>query len=71
MAQESFVARRYPTSSWPTGIQIRDAHTVTLPGIYQIAIGMYREGSNERLPAFSVEGTPLGDHFLTEALAIR
>ncbi|MBC7257286.1 MAG: hypothetical protein H5T66_14400, partial [Chloroflexi bacterium] len=37
-------------------------------GDYSIEVGLYDLASGERLPAFSEDGQPLGDHVLLGAL---
>lgn len=59
----------WPTSAWRARDRIVDRHTLVLDaeapeGEYQIEVGLYDLGSGKRLPAFSEDGQPLGDHIL-------
>lgn len=65
-----------PTGGWVAGEYVTDHYEISIaadapPGSYHIAVGMYQEGNNARLPAFSTEGTPLGDRILLGPLEVR
>lgn len=52
----------YPTSKWRVGETIIDNYTLTLPpdlpaGKYDLQLGMYLLGTNERLPLFNADGS--------------
>jgi 4-amino-4-deoxy-L-arabinose transferase-like glycosyltransferase len=58
------LAGRYPTSLWRTGDTVQDVHLITIPanlpvGAYQLAIGIYRLETLQRLAATDAGGTPL------------
>jgi hypothetical protein len=55
------VNARYPTFLWQPGQVVVDNHAVTLPsdaptGTYRVAVGMYDEATQERLPVLDGEG---------------
>ena len=55
------VSGRYPTFLWQPGQVVVDNHAVTLPsdaptGTYRVAVGMYDEATEERLPVLDGEG---------------
>ena len=55
------VSGRYPTFLWQPGQVVVDNHAVTLPsdaptGTYRVAVGMYDEATQERLPVLDGEG---------------
>ncbi len=57
---------RQPTSQWEPGTPIQDAHPVLFPldvppGTYDIQVGMYQEGTMERLSVLSASGSPSSD----------
>jgi len=62
----------YPTSQWKPDEVIVDKYQVGLApdapaGLYRFEVGLYFWQTGERLPVFSREGQPLGDHvFLGE-----
>lgn len=63
----------WPTSTWRAGDRIVDRHILVLDaeapeGDYSIEVGLYDLASGERLPAFSEDGQPLGDHALLGAV---
>ncbi|MBC7239231.1 MAG: hypothetical protein H5T71_03920, partial [Chloroflexi bacterium] len=63
----------WPMSTWRVGDRIVDRHILVLDaeapeGDYSIEVGLYDLASGERLPAFSEDGQPLGDHVLLGAL---
>ncbi len=65
-----------PTTGWITGEYVTDRYEIPIAtdapsGFYRIAVGMYQEGNNARLPAFGAEGIPLGDRILLGPLEIR
>ena len=52
---------RYPTFLWQPGQVVVDNHVVNLPsdaptGTYRVAVGMYDEATQERLPVLDGEG---------------
>jgi hypothetical protein len=56
----------FPTTDWPLVERIDDVHIVPLPqdlppGEYQIALGLYRVETGERLPATMRDGDPIPD----------
>jgi hypothetical protein len=53
-----------PTSTWATGEQYLDAHTLRIPPGAQPAryeVGVYLLDTGRRLPATGADGRPLGD----------
>ena len=55
------VSGRYPTFLWQPGQVVVDNHVVNLPsdaptGTYRVAVGMYDEATQERLPVLDGEG---------------
>lgn len=56
----------YPTSWWVAGEVVDETVTLSLqdvpPGEYRLAVGLYRPGTGERLPAFAADGTPIPDN---------
>jgi hypothetical protein len=60
---------RYSTLLWKPGEVFRDEYEVTIsqeaaPGRGTVIVGFYPWGEpSSRLPAYSVEGQPIGDHF--------
>lgn len=53
-----------PTDTWADGEVIVDRHTIPLsadllPGTYQLVVGMYDEGTLNRVPAFGADGAQL------------
>ena len=55
-----------PTTAWRPGQIIADDYLVpiksyTLPGHYQIQVGLYQPLGGQRLPLFASDGTPMGD----------
>lgn len=59
-----------PTSGWKEGEVITDPHTLTLPsnapaGEYQIRVGLYLPGPNERLPVIDAGRADVQDNALT------
>ena len=65
----------FPTSRWPTGYRLRDAHQATLspqapPGAYRVEAGLWNEFSGQRMAVLNDGGEPttldavvLTDHF--------
>jgi len=56
----------FPTTHWGTERYVLDRHSVTIsteipPGQYQLYVGMWDEGTGQRLPAYDESGTYLGD----------
>jgi hypothetical protein len=54
----------FPTTQWPAGQVIDDAHVIPLPaglspGEYRLVLGLYYWPTGERLPAYGPEGDPL------------
>jgi hypothetical protein len=59
----------FPTSEWPEGIRLLDTRRVSLEGTmpagdYRLLIGMYDQGTLERLPIVDQDGQPLADHII-------
>ena len=59
-----------PTSGWKEGEVITDPHSLTLPsnadaGEYQIRVGLYLPGPNERLPVIDAGRADVQDNALT------
>jgi hypothetical protein len=53
-----------PTSGWEVGEVVADRHIVSVEegvaaGVHQVAVGMYEEGSGERLAAYGPGGERL------------
>jgi len=57
---------RYPTHRWRMGDVLADEHVIALSTPCQtgdeVWVGLYQLESQQRLPALSAAGTPLGDH---------
>jgi len=68
---------RVPTSSWTTGMYVRDVHWLTLPpdctrGEYQIYVGMYHVSTGERMWVTSPDTeSPATDRILLGSLWVR
>jgi hypothetical protein len=65
-----------PTTSWITGMPVRDPHRLPLPadmplGEYQIEVGLYLAATGERLPVTDEQGTALGDRILLESIRVE
>jgi hypothetical protein len=59
----------YPTTTWEAGEIVRDQYDLgispdTLPGPYQIEVGMYLAETGERLPVLAEDGSVRGDKIL-------
>jgi hypothetical protein len=60
----------YPISAWQPGAIFCDIVHVSLaadspaPGIYQVEVGLIDEHTQERLPAYDLDGTPLTTNFV-------
>lgn len=59
----------YPTSVWRAGDQVTDIRTLTLPMPYdpekqQLIVALYEPHTLERLPVTTLDGRPLGDHYV-------
>ena len=64
----------YPTSLWTEGEFVRDQYDLQIkgeapPGPYQLVIGMYLAGTNERLPVVDEKGQIVGDSILAGTIA--
>jgi hypothetical protein len=60
------VEGHYPTTAWPPGEVVQDAHLLPLPGGElppgaQIAVGLYEPATMERLPARTGDGQEFPD----------
>jgi hypothetical protein len=66
-----------PTAGWKTGEVVADRHIVPLDGRvaageYTVAVGLYNEGSGERLAAFGPDGGRLDqDRILLGQVKVR
>ena len=65
-----------PTTSWITGIPVRDPHRLPLPadipsGEYRIEVGMYLADTGERLPVTDEQGTTSGDRILLDSIRVE
>ncbi len=61
----------YPTSAWDVGEVVRDEHEVAVkagapPGVYRLAVGMYRLADGQRLPVLDAGGQPVGTHMVLD-----
>jgi hypothetical protein len=57
---------RQPTPQWEPGMPIQDAHPMVIPpdvppGTYHVRVGMYQEGTMERLSVLSASGASASD----------
>lgn len=65
-----------PTTSWAPGEIFTDTYEFQVaadapPGAYRLEIGLYNGADFVRLPAFDVNGAPLGDRVLFEDLRVQ
>jgi hypothetical protein len=62
VVQDDAVPRRwtYPTNWWERGEVVEDTIRLSLsevlPGRYRLVVGLYDQGTRERLPAYSADG---------------
>lgn len=64
-----------PTSQWPAGQTMLDAHTLTLPadlapGVYDVVVGWYYWETQERLALLGPDGLPAGDGAVVARLEV-
>jgi hypothetical protein len=65
--------RRYPTSIWDVGEQVRDEFSLVLPedaapGKYAVRIGWYDGANGERLPVRDANDRIIGDFALLDSM---
>ncbi len=65
----------YPTSTWPPGERVTDRYRIPVdadapPGLYEVYVGVYLLGTNERLPVIGMDGRPVDDKVSFEGLAV-
>jgi hypothetical protein len=68
----------FQTDRWRPGLIVDDQYSIEIPqdvaaGEYRIAIGMYDEGTGERLRLTTPEGEPISDNrlFLEDTIIVR
>lgn len=64
-----------PTSQWPAGITVLDAHALALPadlppGVYDVVVGWYYWETQERLALLDADGLPVSDGALVARLEV-
>ncbi|TEU14591.1 MAG: hypothetical protein E3J21_15400 [Anaerolineales bacterium] len=65
----------FPTSQWPTGVEVWDGREIAIPtdappGRYRLEVGWYEPSTLERLPVLDEEGRPQGDTLVLDYLKV-
>jgi hypothetical protein len=65
----------FPTSQWPTGVEVWDGREIAVPtdappGRYRLEVGWYDPSTLERLSVLDEEGRPQGDTLVLDYLKV-
>ncbi len=65
----------FPTSQWPTGVEVWDRRGIVVPaeappGRYRLEVGWYDPSTLERLPVLDEEGRPQGSTLVLDYLRV-